>query len=47
MAGVCAGLAESIGIDPTIVRVLWVILTFGYGIGLLVYILAWIFIPEE
>ena len=47
LCGVCAGLAEYFSIDPTVVRLLWVILTFCGGSGILAYIIAAIIIPEE
>ena len=49
IAGVCAGLGRAMGVDPTIIRLLWVILSVtmaGIG-GSLIYVLAWIIIPEE
>ena len=46
LCGVCAGLAEYFSIDPTVVRLLWVILTFCGGSGILAYIIAAIIIPE-
>lgn len=49
IAGVCAGLSEHLGLDTSLVRILWVFLVFASGIfpGLIAYILAWIIIPEE
>ncbi|RLE62902.1 MAG: PspC domain-containing protein [Thermoprotei archaeon] len=47
IAGVCGGIAEYLGIDPTIVRLLWILLCLINGIGILLYILAAIIIPEE
>lgn len=47
IAGVCGGLGEYLNIDPVILRVIWVILIFAWGAGLLAYIIAWILIPEE
>ena len=47
IAGVCGGLGEYFDIDPTLIRLGWVILTLGMGIGLLAYIIAWIIIPEK
>ena len=47
IAGVCAGIADYFNIDPTLVRVLWVISALVYGGGILAYIIAWILIPEE
>ena len=48
IAGVCAGFARYLGVDVTLVRILWVILTiFSIGIGLIVYITCWIVMPRE
>lgn len=44
--GVCGGIAEYLGIDSTVVRLLWVLLVFGFGTGILAYILAAIIMPE-
>lgn len=46
VAGVCGGLAEYLGIDSTIVRVLWVLSVFAGGLGLWLYIAAWLIVPE-
>src|ERR1700758_1619807 len=49
IAGVCAGLSAHLGLDTSLVRILWVFLTFASGCfpGVIAYILAWIIIPEE
>jgi len=47
LGGVCGGLGNYLNVDPVLIRVLWVILFFAGGMGLLAYILAWIIIPEE
>jgi len=47
LGGVCGGIAKYLDIDPVIIRILWVAFTLLYGAGLLVYIVAWILIPEE
>jgi phage shock protein C len=47
IAGVCLGFAEYFDIDVTVVRVVWLIVSFMTGIGLLSYPIAWIVIPEE
>jgi len=47
LAGVCGGIAEYLGVDPTIVRLLWVLFTLLYGVGLLGYIIAILIIPQE
>lgn len=46
LAGVCGGVAEYFNIDPTLVRLLFVLLCFGWGSGLVAYILAAIIIPK-
>jgi len=47
VAGVCAGLAAYFGIDPTLVRLAFAVVTVFGGIGILLYLVAWIVIPEE
>ena len=46
LCGVCAGLAEYLGIDPTIVRVIWAALALT-GTGILLYIVAALIMPEN
>jgi phage shock protein PspC (stress-responsive transcriptional regulator) len=46
LGGVCSGIAHYLRIDPTIVRLLFAIITFGgFGTGLLIYIVLWIVLP--
>ncbi|MDP9146876.1 MAG: PspC domain-containing protein [Acidobacteriota bacterium] len=45
IAGVCGGLAEYFDIDPTLVRVLWLVTLFFAGTGLLAYVILWIVLP--
>jgi phage shock protein PspC (stress-responsive transcriptional regulator) len=48
IAGVCGGLARYFWMDPTIVRILWLLLTFGLPpAGIIGYIAAWILMPPE
>ncbi len=47
IGGVAGGLSVYFNIDPIIVRILFVALTIMHGMGLLVYIIMWIVIPEE
>ena len=42
----CGGIAEYFDIDPTLVRLVWVIITFMGGAGILAYIIAAIIIPD-
>ncbi len=46
ICGVCAGVAEYFGIDPTIVRLIWAALALS-GTGILLYIVAAIVMPEN
>lgn len=47
LAGVCGGIAEFIGVDATIVRLVFVVLTvFGFS-GVFIYLLAWLIMPAE
>ena len=46
ICGVCAGIAEYLGMDPTVIRLLWVLLTVFGGSGIIAYIIAAIIIPE-
>jgi phage shock protein PspC (stress-responsive transcriptional regulator) len=46
IAGVCSGLADYTGLDPIIFRIALIALVFAGGSGLLLYGLAWIFVPE-
>lgn len=47
IGGVCGGFAKWFGIDQTLVRIIFAILAFGYGIGIGFYIICWILMPEE
>ena len=49
MAGVCAGLANYLGMDPTVVRVIYAILSLCTAIvtGLIVYLILMLVIPED
>ncbi len=45
IGGVCSGVANYFGIDPTLVRIIWAVLALGYGAGILAYIICWVIIP--
>jgi len=47
IAGVCAGLAEYFETDPTLVRLLFLLLTFVGGSGILLYGICWLLLPSE
>lgn len=46
ICGVCGGIAEYLGIDPTIVRLVWTLATLFVGTGVLAYIIAALIMPE-
>ena len=43
----CGGLSKTTGVDVTLVRIAFAVLALGSGIGVLAYVLAWLFIPLE
>ena len=47
LAGVCGGLGKYFDIDPTIIRLAWVVSVFCAGGGVIAYILAMIIVPQE
>jgi len=47
IAGVCGGLAHYLGLDPLIIRIVFVILALTNGVGIAIYALLWIFVPGE
>lgn len=48
IAGVCSGVADYLGVDVTLVRVLTVLgAIFGLGTVVVAYVVAWILLPEE
>jgi phage shock protein PspC (stress-responsive transcriptional regulator) len=47
LGGVAAGIADYLGVDETIVRIVFVVLTFVGGVGIPAYLAGWLLIPEE
>jgi len=47
VAGVCAGLGAYFGVDVNLVRLAFGVLTVFYGLGILLYLIAWLILPEE
>ena len=47
LAGVAAGIANYLGADVTIIRIVLAVLTFVGGAGVPVYLACWLLIPEE
>lgn len=47
LAGVCGGIAEYFNVDPTLIRLIWIIFTcMGFGGGIIAYIIAAIIVPK-
>ncbi len=47
IAGVAGGVANYFGIDPTIMRIIWLCAVVFGGFGLLVYLICWLLMPEN
>ncbi len=46
LAGVCGGIGDYFEVDPTLVRLLWVLSVLAGGAGILAYLAAWLIIPQ-
>ena len=47
IAGVAGGVAEFFDLDATVVRLVWVLMVVFAGFGALLYVIMWIFVPEQ
>lgn len=47
IAGVAGGIARYLGVDPVLIRLVWVVLMLVAGSGVLAYLIAWVVIPED
>ena len=47
LAGVCGGLGKYFAVDPTLVRVIFVLFALTFGSGFLIYLVLWIVIPQR
>ena len=47
LAGVCSGIAKYFNLDPTIVRIIWLVLAVCYGVGIIAYLICWFLLPKE
>ncbi len=47
VAGVCGGLGEYLGVDPTVLRVIFLVSVFVGGVGLVVYLIMWLVVPKN
>lgn len=45
--GVCGGLGDYFDVDPTLIRLLWILFVLAYGIGILAYLIAWFIVPRN
>lgn len=45
--GVCAGIAKRYGLEPVLVRIIFVVLAFLNGVGFVLYVLLFLFVPQE
>jgi phage shock protein C len=47
LCGVCGGIGEYFNVDPTLIRLLWILFCFAGGAGILFYLIAWIIVPKN
>jgi len=47
IGGVCGGVAEYFEVDPTLIRLVWIAACFLWGLGIILYLAAWIIVPEK
>jgi len=47
ICGVCGGIAEYLGLDPTVIRLIWVFYAFMCGLGIITYIACALVMPED
>jgi len=47
LCGVCGGVAEYLNMDPSIVRIIWAVLSLAWGTGLIIYIVAALVLPYK
>lgn len=47
LAGVCGGVAEFFDLDPTIVRILWALVAWFAGVGIIAYLICAFIVPEK
>ena len=47
IAGVCGGIAEYLDMDPTLVRLVWVLVALLAGTGILLYLILWVIMPLD
>ncbi|UCD03458.1 MAG: PspC domain-containing protein [Candidatus Aenigmatarchaeota archaeon] len=47
LGGVCGGIAEYLGVDPVLIRLVWIAGSLAWGFGIILYIIMWIIMPRN
>jgi len=47
LGGVCGGLGDYFDVDPTFIRLLWILFVLAYGAGILAYLIVWFIVPRN
>ena len=47
IAGVCGGIAEYLNVDSNVIRIIWVLFAFGFGSGILAYIICALILSDN
>ncbi len=47
LGGVCGGVGEYLGVDPTLIRLLWILFSLAYGMGIVLYVIMWMIVPRN
>ena len=47
LGGICAGLGEYLAVDPTVVRLIFILFVLAGGSGLLLYLIMWLLVPVK
>lgn len=47
LGGVCAGIADYMDMDVTVVRLLWIVLSYALGVGIITYLIVWVIMPSD
>lgn len=47
IAGVCGGLGQYFGKDPTLFRIVFILVALMWGLGVIAYLLMWLIIPKK
>lgn len=47
IAGVCGGIAEYLNVDSNVIRIIWVLFAFGFGSGILAYVICALILSDN